>query len=259
MGKKERPLVIAGNWKMNKTVAEARKLAQELVDGGNIIRSSTAVLCPPFVVLETVAKTIESTAYRLGAQNVYWENAGAFTGEVSPPMLRAVGCQYVIVGHSERRQYFGETDASVNRRIKAAQDGGLIPIACVGETIQEREAGKTRDIIRRQISGVIDGLTHQAVERLIIAYEPVWAIGTGMTAEPEDADEVHAHVRGLVQEKYSPEVAQRLTILYGGSVNDQNAEQLLSMRNIDGALIGGASLKAASFLHILKTAESLLA
>jgi len=259
MGKKERPLVIAGNWKMNKTVAEARKLAQELVEGADIIQASTAVLCPPFLTLETVAKTIESTAYRLGAQNVYWENAGAYTGEVSPPMLRAVGCQYVIVGHSERRQYFGETDASVNRRIKAAQDSGLIPIACVGETLQEREAGKTRDVIKRQITGVLEGLSAEAVEALIIAYEPVWAIGTGMTAEPEDTDEVHAYIRDLVQEKYSPEVARSLTILYGGSVNDQNAQSLLSMRNIDGALIGGASLKAPSFLQILKTAESLMA
>jgi triosephosphate isomerase len=259
MGKKDRILFIAGNWKMNKTAGEAKQLAQALVDGADIIRASTAVLCPPCTALDTVAKTIESTAYRLGAQNVFWESSGAFTGEISPPMLRAVGCQYVIVGHSERRQYFGETDASVNRKIKASQDNGLIPIACVGETLQEREDGKTNEIIKKQINGVLEGLPEKAVNSLVIAYEPVWAIGTGMTAEPQDADDVHAYIRELVTEAYSSDVARNLTILYGGSVNEKNAEELLGMANIDGALIGGASLKADSFLKILGIAESLMA
>ncbi|KPK74484.1 MAG: triosephosphate isomerase [Phycisphaerae bacterium SM23_30] len=259
MAKLDRSLLIAGNWKMNKTVNEAKELAEELVKGSNIIRASTAVLCPPFTVLGAVASVIESTVYRLGAQNVFWEDSGAFTGEVSPPMLRAVGCQYVIVGHSERRQYFGETDASVNRKIKAALHSGLTPIVCVGETLQEREDGKTHDVIKKQINGVLEGLTDEAVRSLIVAYEPVWAIGTGMTAEPEDADEVHAYIRELVNIAYSPDVSQNLTILYGGSVNESNAETLLYMNNIDGALIGGASLKPESFLQVISTAESIVA
>jgi triosephosphate isomerase len=258
MAKKERNLCIAGNWKMNKTVGEAKELAEELAAGADIIQASTAILCPPFTVLGAVASAIESTAYRLGAQNVFWENSGAFTGEVSPPMLRAVGCQYVIVGHSERRQYFGETDMSVNRKIKAVQGNGLIPIVCVGETLQEHEDGKTHGVIKKQITGVLESLTADAVQSLIIAYEPVWAIGTGMTAEPEDADQVHAYIRELVTVAYSPNIAEGLMILYGGSVNEENAESLLRMPNIDGALIGGASLKPKSFLKILETAEAIM-
>ena len=259
MAKPERTLFIAGNWKMNKVVNEAKELAEKLVARSEIIRKSIAVLCPPFTALTTVAKTIESSAFRLGAQNVYWEISGPFTGEVSPPMLRAVGCQYVIVGHSERRQYFGETDVSVNRRIKAAQHHGLIPIVCVGETLQEREEKKTHDIIKKQIHGVLEGLNNDAVRSLVIAYEPVWAIGTGVNAEPKDADEVHAYIRQLVSTSHSPEIAQGLTILYGGSVTDSNAKDLLGMENIDGALVGGASLKPDAFLKIIETAEALMA
>jgi triosephosphate isomerase len=254
----ERNLFVAGNWKMNKTVNEAKELAEQLVAGSDIIDASTAVLCPPFTVLGVVAATIESSRFRLGAQNVYWENSGAFTGEVSPPMIKAVGCRYVIVGHSERRQYFGETDASVNRKIKAAQTSDLVPIVCVGETLQEREDGKTHEVIKKQIHGVLEGLNSEAVGSLIIAYEPVWAIGTGLTAEAEDADQVHAYIRQLTSESHSPDIARNLTILYGGSVNEENAEGLLQMKNIDGALIGGASLKPDSFLQIIKTAEDLM-
>ena len=259
MPKTDRSLFIAGNWKMNKTVPDAKELAKELVDGADIIKASTAVLCPPFTVLGAVADTIESTAYRLGAQNVFWEESGAFTGEVSPPMLRAVGCQYVIVGHSERRQFFGETDASVNRKIKAAHHSGLIPIVCVGETLQEREDGKTNEVVKRQINGVLESLDVDIVRSLIIAYEPIWAIGTGMNAEPKDADDVHAYIRELVSIAYSMDVAHNLIILYGGSVIPDNAEGLLSMENIDGALIGGASLKADKFLSVISTAEQIMA
>jgi triosephosphate isomerase len=259
MEKPKRILFIAGNWKMNKVVNEAKELAEKLVARSEIIQKSIAVLCPPFTALTTVAKTIESSPFRLGAQNVYWETSGPFTGEVSPPMLRAVGCQYVIVGHSERRQYFGETDASVNRKIKAAQNHGLIPIVCVGETLQEREEDKTHDVIKKQIHGVLEGLNDDAVHSLVIAYEPVWAIGTGVNAEPKDADDVHAYIRQLVSDSHSPEIAQGLTILYGGSVTDVNAKDLLGMENIDGALIGGASLKPDAFLKIIEIAESLMA
>lgn len=257
MAEQQRKPFIAGNWKMNKTAGDAKELAEALTAKSDLIRASTAVLCPPFTVLNAVASVIKSTPYHLGGQNVYWENSGAFTGEVSPPMLRAVGCEYVIVGHSERRQYFGETDASVNRKIKAAQDSQLIPIVCVGETLQEREDEKTHDVIKKQISGVLAGLDDAAVRSLVIAYEPVWAIGTGMNAEPEDADEIHAYIRNLIGELHSPKVAESLTILYGGSVNEENARDLLGMKNIDGALIGGASLKPESFLYIIETAESL--
>ena len=257
MAAHKRKPFIAGNWKMNKTASDAKELTEALTAKSDLIQASTAVLCPPFTVLNAVAGVIESSPYHLGGQNVFWERSGAFTGEVSPPMLRAVGCEYVIVGHSERRQYFGETDASVNRKIKAAQISNLIPIVCVGETLQDREDGKTHDIIKKQITGVLAGLDENAVRSLVIAYEPVWAIGTGMNAEPKDADAVHAYIRELISELYSPEVAENLIILYGGSVNDENAQNLLGMENIDGALIGGASLKPESFLRIIETAESL--
>ncbi len=258
MAAHKRKPFIAGNWKMNKTANDAKELVEALTAKSDMIQASTAVLCPPFTVLNAVASVIESSPFHLGGQNVFWEKSGAFTGEVSPPMLRAAGCDYVIVGHSERRQYFGETDASVNRKIKAAQVSDLIPIVCVGETLQDREDGKTNDIIKKQITGVLAGLDDNAVRSLVIAYEPVWAIGTGMTAESSDVDEVHAFIRKLVSESHSPEVAENLIILYGGSVNDENAQDLLSMENVDGALIGGASLKPESFLQIIRIAESIM-
>jgi len=246
---------IAGNWKMNKTVGEALDLVRELKKAISGVKEAEVAVAPPFTALYAVHRELEGTSILLAAQNLYWEEKGAFTGEVSPLMLKEVGCDYVIIGHSERRQYFGETDETVNRRIKAALIQGLKVIFCVGETLKEREGQSTFSVVERQMSGGLKGLSDKELEDIVIAYEPVWAIGTGKTATPEQAEEVHRFVRGKVEKLYSRRVSEEIRIQYGGSVTPENIRGLMSQPNIDGALVGGASLKAESFSKIVRFEE----
>lgn len=242
---------VAGNWKMNLSRAEAVKLAQALVAQADKVKNADWAVCPAFVHLDAVAAVVKGTSLGLGAQNLYFEPNGAFTGEVSGEMLVDLGCRYVVLGHSERRHVLGESDADVNKKVKSALGLGLVPIVCVGETLAEREAGRTNDVVRSQFDGSLAGLTAEQVAGLVIAYEPVWAIGTGKVATPEQAEAVHADLRTLLTTRYNPAVAAQVRIQYGGSVKPDNAGQLLNQPNIDGALVGGASLKAESFLGIL--------
>lgn len=246
----QRKRIIAGNWKMNTDVSEAVALA-EAVKQGYTRYDVDVVLCPPFPNLYAVYGVIKDSPIALGAQNLFWEDKGAYTGEVSANMLKSVGCQFVIIGHSERRQYFGETDETVNKKIKKALAVGLIPIVCVGELLSEREAGKTEAVVEKQVRGAFAGLTKEDANKVIIAYEPVWAIGTGKVATPQQAQEVHAFIRKLLSGLYDEDTAQTIRIQYGGSMNDENAGELLAQPDIDGGLVGGASLKAASFLGII--------
>jgi triosephosphate isomerase len=246
---------IAGNWKMNKTVGEALDLIRELKADISRVKTVEVAVAPPFTALYAVRKELEDSPIRLAAQNLYWEEKGAFTGEVSSLMLKEVGCHYVIIGHSERRQFFGETDETVNRRIKAALAQGLKVIFCMGETLKEREEGKTFSVIERQVEGGLKGLGDQEMENMVIAYEPVWAIGTGKTATPEQAEEVHRFIRGKLAKLYSREVSEEIRIQYGGSVTPENVKGLMNQPNIDGALVGGASLKAESFSKIVRFKE----
>jgi len=242
--------IIAGNWKMNKTVSEAIALVKELIP---LVKEAQAevVVCPPYICLPAVKEALAGTNIRLGAQNVHWEDAGAFTGEVSPVMLKDLGVEYVIIGHSERRQYFGETDQTVNRRVKAALRHDLIPIICVGETLEQREQGITAQLVANQTKAALEGLTAEMVKQVVIAYEPVWAIGTGRTATAEDANEVIGIIRTTIAETFGKDVADVVRIQYGGSMNPSNASELMSMPEIDGGLIGGASLKAADFAKVV--------
>ena len=247
-----RKIIIAGNWKLNKTSLEAidlvNALKRELVD----ITAVDVVVCPPFTALSEVNDVLTDSNIELGAQNLYWDDAGAFTGEVSAPMLKDIGVKYVIIGHSERRQFFGETNETVNKRLKAALKHKLIPIVCVGENLQEREANKTFDVVRNHIEGSLAGLSKDEIKGLVIAYEPVWAIGTGKTATTQQAQEVHKYIRGLLEKMAGFEAAQAVRIQYGGSVKPENTAELISQEDIDGALVGGASLKADSFAAIVK-------
>ena len=245
---------IAGNWKMNKTPAEARTLAAAVKAALAGWDKADVALCPPFVCLPAVAEALRGSKLALGAQNVFWKDSGAYTGEISPAMLTAVGCRHVILGHSERRQYFGETDATVNQRLKAVLAAGLAPIVCIGETLAEREAGTTERVVRTQVEGGFAGLAAAEMATVTVAYEPVWAIGTGKTATPAQAQEVHAFIRGLLGRKFGDAVAQAARIQYGGSVNPGNAKGLLEQPDIDGALVGGASLKAEDFVQIVRAA-----
>ncbi len=244
--------IIAGNWKLNKTVSEAVALTSELkklvkgTDGVEI------VVAPTFTALHAVSNSIKDSNIQLAAQDVYWEESGAYTGEVSAPMLKDVGCDYVIIGHSERRQYFGETNETVNQKVKAVLSHNLKPIVCVGEQLEEREAGQTESIIKDHITGGTSGLTADALLSCVIAYEPVWAIGTGKTATPEQAQEVHQFIRNLISDNFSNEVASQVRIQYGGSVKPENAAELMAQPDVDGALVGGASLQAESFAQIVK-------
>ncbi|HLD88352.1 MAG TPA: triose-phosphate isomerase [Candidatus Omnitrophota bacterium] len=247
--------IIAGNWKLNKTSREAIVLVEELKREVADLEGVDIVVCPPFTALESVSEALIETNIALGAQNVYWADSGAFTGEISAPMLKDFGVQYVIVGHSERRQYFGETDATVNKRLRAALAHGLTPIVCVGENLAEREAGKTFAVIQTHVQGSLAGLTFDEVNKIVVAYEPVWAIGTGKTATPSMAQEAHAFVRGLLAKIFNPDTAQSVRIQYGGSVTPENIAALISQPDIDGALVGGASLKAASFAAIVNAAR----
>jgi triosephosphate isomerase len=250
----DRRPIVAGNWKMNKTSDEAAALARGVVDAVKGVDGVDMVVCPTFTSLESVAGVVKDTPVKLGAQNVYWEAEGAFTGEISTAMLLTCGCSHVILGHSERRQYFGETDATVNRRVNAALEAALSPIVCVGETLQERESGVTDDVIRTQVTGSLDGFSGEDVVQLVLAYEPVWAIGTGLTATPEQAEDVHALIRSVLADGWGQDVSEAVRIQYGGSVKADNAAVLFSQPNIDGGLIGGAALDAESFAAVVKGA-----
>ena len=241
---------IAGNWKMYKTIPEAVELVKALKEASSGQIEAELIVIPPLTALSEVKKAIEGSQVKLGAQNLHWENEGAFTGEVSAPMLKDAGCEFVVIGHSERRQYFGETDETVNKKIKAALAHGLIPIMCIGESLNEREKGKTIEKVEDQINSGLEGLGKDEIGLLIIAYEPIWAIGTGLTATPTQAEEVHIFIREKLAEKYGNETASCAIILYGGSVKPANAYELIKERNINGALVGGASLEAESFIEI---------
>ncbi len=247
--------VIAGNWKMYKTAGQAVQFAEELKAAG-IPGGCRVVICPPFTSLPAVYRALEGSPVGLGAQNMHHREEGAFTGEISPLMLRDAGCGYVILGHSERRQFFGETDRDVNLKVLAALGHQLVPIVCVGEMLEEREAGLTEEVVGRQVAGSLADLTAAQAERLIIAYEPVWAIGTGRTASAGDAQQVNLFIRDLLAERFGREAAQKVPVLYGGSVKPGNAEELMSRPDIDGALVGGASLDVGSFTAIIKAAMS---
>lgn len=240
---------------MNKTVGEALNLVRELKESLRGIRDIEIAVAPPFTALYPVKKELEDSFIKLAAQNLFWEEQGAFTGEISPLMLKEVGCQYVIIGHSERRQFFGETDETVNRKIKSALSNGLKVIFCIGETLMEREEGKTFSVVERQIEGGLKGLGKEEINHLVIAYEPVWAIGTGKTATPQQAEEVHRFIRKKLESLYSEEISQKIRIQYGGSVTPENIKGLMDQENIDGALVGGASLKAETFLKIVRFRE----
>jgi len=246
---------IAGNWKMNKTVGEALDLVRALKTSLSGISGVEVAVAPPYTALYTVSKELANSPIRVAAQNVFWEEKGAFTGEISPVMLRDVGCEYVIIGHSERRQVFGETDETVRRRIQAALKHGLKPILCVGETLAEREAEKTFSVIERQIRGGLRDLSRGDLESLVIAYEPVWAIGTGKTATPQQAEDVHRFIREEVERMTSRQFAEGIRIQYGGSVTPENVKGLMGQLNIDGALVGGASLKEETFSRIVRFGE----
>lgn len=243
--------IIAGNWKLNKTSKEAVELVTLLKREVSDVTEVDIVVCPVFTSLSEVANTVVDSNVKLGAQNCYWEDAGAFTGEVSAPLLKEIGAEYVVLGHSERRQFFGETNETVNKRIKAVLAQDLIPIVCVGENLEERESDKTMDVIKDHVQGSLAGFSAAEVSKMVLAYEPVWAIGTGKTASPEQAQEVHAFIRKLLAEMYDDNVAQTVCIQYGGSVKPENAAELMSQEDIDGALVGGASLKADSFAGII--------
>jgi len=246
--------IIAGNWKMNNDINESQKLVSGIISGlGNDDRCEV-ILCPPFTSLSEVNSLIKNTQIKLGAQNMFYEDNGAFTGEVSASMLKSVGCEYVILGHSERRTIFGETDEVINKKIKKAIQSGLKVIFCIGESLPQREKGTTNDVVRIQILKGLERITSEEMKSVIIAYEPIWAIGTGKTATPDQAQEVHAFIRDLISELYSEKIADELVIQYGGSVKADNAGELLSQRDIDGALVGGACLKADTFLSIIAVA-----
>lgn len=243
--------VLAGNWKMFKTVAETVVYLNEFKILTQYTENCEIVIAPPFPALAAAVDVVQGSSIRIAAQNLHWEKEGAFTGEVSAPMLRAAGCSDVIIGHSERRQYFGETDETVNRRVRAALEGGLRPIVCVGETLAEREARQTTEVLLRQIDRVLASLTPDSASPIIVAYEPVWAIGTGRTATPEIAEEAHQTLRGRVRKNLGAETAERLRILYGGSVKPANIQGLMACPNIDGGLVGGASLEPALMAAII--------
>ncbi|MBN1794128.1 MAG: triose-phosphate isomerase [Candidatus Omnitrophica bacterium] len=245
---------IAGNWKMYKTVQEAIELVTLLKRALSDIADIEVGVCPPFTALGEIAETLFESNITLGAQDVYWETEGAFTGEVSPAMLKDIGCMYCIVGHSERRKYFHETNDSVNRKLKALFTAGIKPIMCIGEILEEREAGQTFDVVKKQLEEGLSGITGAQMTDIVIAYEPVWAIGTGKTATPGQAQEVHQFIRQRLSQRFSAETAETVRIQYGGSVKPDNITDLMKQKDIDGALVGGASLKADSFVAIVKGA-----
>jgi len=251
-----RRLFIAGNWKMNLNRGQSLSLVQSLAESLRGVSEVDIAVCPPAVYLGELGKALHATNIGLGAQNVNSKAEGAYTGEISCSMLKDVGCRYVILGHSERRAIYGETDSMVNEKLHAVLAAGLTPIVCVGETLEQREAGQTQQVVRSQCLGSLAGLTEDQMLKTVLAYEPVWAIGTGKTASPAQAEEVHKDIRSLLEAQFSVGTAQKVIVLYGGSVKADNALELLSEPNIDGALVGGASLKQDSFEGIIKAATS---
>jgi triosephosphate isomerase (TIM) len=250
-----RTKVIAGNWKLNKDVHQTQELLTGLKSALTFdLKGVKVIVCPPFTSLETASRWTKDSSMALGAQNMYHEDEGAFTGEISPRMLKSVGCEYVILGHSERRQIFGETDEFINKKVKKAIASGLVPIVCVGETLEQREKNVTAQVVTTQVRGVLKDVSAEQAEKIIIAYEPVWAIGTGRNATPQQAEEVHLLIRTLLAELYSPATAEQVIVQYGGSVKPDNAAELLWQPNVDGALVGGACLKVDSFSAIIKAA-----
>ena len=247
-----RRVIITGNWKMYKTIDESIELVNLLKRSVVDINDVEIVVCPPFTSLSDVREAIMDTNIKLGAQDCYWDKEGAFTGEVSCPMLKSAGCEYVIIGHSERRQFFGETNGTVNKKAKAALKEGLKPIICVGEKIDERLAGRTFDVVKDHVVNSLSGLTKDDMAKIVIAYEPVWAIGTGVVATKEQAEEVHKYIRGLLKDMFDADTAGSVRIQYGGSVKPDNIRELIAEEDVDGALVGGASLKADSFTNIIK-------
>ena len=243
--------LMAGNWKMYKTVSETSAFFEKFCPLVDKLNDRDIVICPTFVNLAAAVETTKGTRVEIGAQNLYWAKEGAYTGEISGPMLVAVGVKWVLVGHSERRQYFGETNETVLKRTQAALECGLRPIVCVGERLEERESGATNSVLEEQFRDGIAALTPEQFAKIVIAYEPVWAIGTGKTATPEIAEQAHAHIRSLVDSKYGSDAASDIRILYGGSVKADNAKTLMSQPDIDGVLVGGASLDPASFAAIV--------
>jgi triosephosphate isomerase len=246
--------IIAGNWKMYKTAAEAVALVKALKRGVDGVKDVEIVVCPPFTALAAVSAVLREGNIKLGAQNVHWEKEGAFTGEISAAMLKEHAVRYAVVGHSERRQFFGETDSGVNKRAKAALVYEIRPIVCVGETLAQREAKQTKKVVHQQVTGSLAGLSKDDMLEAVIAYEPVWAIGTGKNATPDQAQEVHAFIRELLATMFDPQVAAKVRIQYGGSVKPANAKELMAQPDIDGALVGGASLDARGFAEIVKAA-----
>jgi len=251
-----RKKLIAGNWKMNKTSSDAVALVQEIVSAIGKQTEVDVVVCTPFTSLESVGKALDGANVKLGAQNVHPEPSGAYTGEISVGMLRALFSSYVIVGHSERRTYFAETDAFINQKVLASLKGQLKPILCVGETLGEREGGATLRVVQAQLEGGLEGVGKDLVTSVVVAYEPVWAIGTGKVATTEQAQEVHAFIRSLLAKNFGEATAQKVRILYGGSMKAANAPELLGQKDIDGGLIGGASLESRSFLDLIKAAAA---
>ena len=255
MNKAVRKAIIAGNWKMNKTPNEAKELLTQITP---LVKDADCevIACVPYVDLQVALDATQGTNVKIGAENCHWEKSGAFTGEISADMLKAMGIEYVIIGHSERRQYFGETDVTVNKRVRAALDAGLTVILCVGELLSEREQGITAETVSLQTKVALQGVSADELKRIVIAYEPVWAIGTGLTATADQAEEVCAIIRDVLAGLYCADCAQAVTIQYGGSMNDANAAELLSKENVDGGLIGGASLVAEKFAAIVKAASN---
>lgn len=251
-----RKKIVAGNWKMNMDYASGISLFSEVVNMVNdeVIGNQEVVICPPFIHLNSLAQLLKSgSKVSIGAQNCHQKESGAYTGEVSAPMLQSIGVGYVLLGHSERRQYFGETDELLAEKVNTVLKNNVLPIFCIGETLEERNSEKHFEVIERQLQSGVFHLNEDQFKRVVIAYEPVWAIGTGLTASPEQAQEIHAFIRGKISEKYSAQLADDITILYGGSCNPKNAADLFSQKDIDGGLIGGASLKSRDFTDIIKT------
>ncbi len=247
-----RKSLIAANWKMHKSISEAVSFVEELQDRIGHYDDREVLIVPPFTALHAVREKLKRKEFYLGAQNCNWEERGAFTGEISVPMLKDVGCTYVLVGHSERRNIFGETDSVINKKLISVLKAGLRPVLCVGELLEEREAGKTFDVVESQIIRGLAGVDEREVSKVVIAYEPVWAIGTGRTASPSQAQEVHKFIREKMEQKYNKDIAKELRILYGGSVKPENVDDLMKEEDIDGLLVGGASLKVDSFKRIIE-------
>ncbi|MBC2850804.1 triose-phosphate isomerase [Cetobacterium sp. 8H] len=247
-----RKTIIAGNWKMNKTVSETKAMLSELKELTKEVEGVEVVIGAPFTALESAVKTVEGSNIAIAAQNMYPKDSGAYTGEISPVMLKELGVKYVILGHSERREYFHESNLFINEKVKSALAHGITPILCIGEKLEERESGKTMEVNEKQVREGMAGLTAEEAVKVVVAYEPVWAIGTGKTATPEMAEETHKEIRDVLVSMFGAESAAEITIQYGGSMNAKNAAELLAMENIDGGLVGGASLEAETFIQVIK-------